>query len=263
MGSDATHQDYPDADTGCAPSRPRLLTGIVIIALGVSAVSGMVGWRRYRAVCQDGTATTALHQLFIAMHRYSEAHPEGHYPPTAPEPNVWTPDLRALYPEHLTDPDILVSPLHPQAARLRRALRAALASTPPDWETAHRITAQSILYTGVALEIEADLEHFIAAGMPKDVAAFDIPGQPLQRLRFGVGMFFVRNRGIRVDLQATDQRVVYMMEQPALMARRNPAGMLVLVEGGEIVLVGRGERFPALASVAHAFPPPPCPVTAP
>ncbi len=229
----------------------------VATALCVAAVAGVVGLGRYREAARDTAAAAALQQVYLVMNQYAATQRYEMYPPAAPFPDVWTPDLRVLYPTYLKEPDILVSPLLPNARTLRRALRAALDADPPDWETAHRIAAQSVLYTGVALELEADLERFIAAGMPKDEASLPVDVQPLYRLRSGIIRFFIRDqRGPQVQLPATEEQPAFLMEQPALRNKRRADRLLAVLEPGVIVSINWGDRFPALDSVAQAFPPP-------
>ncbi len=227
-----------------------------VLALCVAAVAGAVGLVNYRTARNESLSVVMLQQLYDVMNRYAADHPHEHFPPPAPYPDVWTPDLRELYPEYLSDPDILVSPLLPDAGQLRRQLRAALEADPPDWEKAHRIAAQSILYTGVLFEVEADFEHFVAAGMPKDDAALHIEGQPLRRAGPGAMRFFVQDRGIRVRMASREEYPVYLMEQPSLRNKRTPTGIHALLWGNTVVFIHWGERFPALDSVAETFPPP-------
>ncbi len=228
-----------------------------VVALCVAAVAGAVGLVNYRTARENYLPVIMLQELYEVMRHYSEGRSHPRFPPPAPDPDVWVPDLRELYPEYLSDPDILVSPLLPNAEQLRRQLRTALEAEPPDWDKAHRIAAQSIVYTGFLFETEADFELFIAAGMPKDNETLNIEGQSLHRARPGVSRLFVLDRGIRQQTASRDEYPIFFMEQPSLRHKRRSKAILATLLDGIVVSVDWGTHFPALDSVAAAFPAPP------
>ena len=233
------------------------LAALLILVTGIFVATMYPRYQKERA------AKIAFTHINDALLAYASEAPKGLMPPVAPYPDMWVPDLRSLIPDFLTDPSSLVSPYHPDAKKLRRELMMHLADDEPDWERIHRITAQSIVYTGYTLQLEGDLEILIKAGMPRGEEDIEFEGTTVYRFRLGVERFLMPDDYARINRRGHIRTEglswspsVYLMEQPALADFRPRRGLLVPgVWGVEFIAEGFG--FPVLPSVAATFPPPP------
>ena len=233
--------------------RLGLLFGIIalifLLLSGYYVVSG-----KHHAYKTEMAARSAFMQIAEAL-----ANRAYHFPTVERFPGEWVPDLRVLYPEYLSDLTVLVSPYHPDEQNLKLQLKQCLEQEEPDWEKIHRIAAQSIVFSGYALQLEADLEVFIKAGMPQTNHEILFEGYRIYRARESVERFLLDNKHLRFHLGLKSSPPVIIMEQPALSAYRPKPGLLIVGPLGyrKVEFIPEGYGFPALASVAHAFPPPP------
>ena len=230
---------------------------LVIVVLLVFYATHMLTTNTPDEELNNKLAVASLLSINKTLYAYAKDQDREFFPPVCSYPGMWVPDLRLLYPKYLDNPDVLVSPLLPRATMWRRELRKALSEKPPNWEAAHRIAAQSILYTGYALQLEADLEHFIGAGMPRKDENITLAGQKLFRLQNGIERFFLPEHLIRTAVIIQPAPIFYIMEQPALAQRRETAGLYVAGYGERgICFIPFGAAFPAVELTKIAFPPP-------
>jgi len=217
---------------------------------------------RSREAARRASAQNNLQQIGIILKLYANESRGGFYPPPAPYEGIWVPDLRLLYPDFLTDPSILVNPALPNASELQEELQRALTHQPPDWETAHRIAAQTIVYTGWALHDEADFRAFAdtpeTAARNESLKDIQAGGRTLYRFREGIERFLITDINNPAASTRTQSTIPLIFENVASIGRqRIPAGCHVLYLDGHVEFVRLGQEFPAVDSVGQAFPPPP------
>lgn len=251
------------------PERPAarawpvwLTTAATACAVCVIAAVLLPALTRSREAARRFSAQNNLKQIGLILKMYANESPRGLYPPPAPYEGIWVPDLRVLYPNYLTDPSILVNPALPNAAELQEELQRALAHQPPDWETAHRIAAQTIVYTGWAMRDEAEFRAFTeapeTAARNESLMDMQVAEHTLYRFREGIERFFITDINNPAASTHTQSTIPLVFENVASLGlQRAPAGCHVLYLDGHVEFVPFSQEFPVLESVGQAFPPPP------
>ncbi len=178
----------------------RRLASVWIVAISAVAIWLLAvvylkegGWsydhRRGSALANN------LKQIGLAFKMYAGESRGELYPPRAPYDDVWMFDLRAVYPEYLSDPKVLVDPGLPDYEEKVEGILAALDADPPDWERATRIAAESITYTGFALKETEDVFVLAQAAKRQSVGSLNdsiqADGRTVHRLRDGIERFFI------------------------------------------------------------------------
>jgi len=90
----------------------ELLVGILLLVVLAAVLLPALGRAREaarRASCQNN-----LKQMGISFRMFAGEH-NGDWPRLSPTPNNWVPDMNALYPDYLNDPQVLVCPQSPFA----------------------------------------------------------------------------------------------------------------------------------------------------
>src|SRR5690606_37613051 len=108
-----------------------------------------------------------LKTLALVLKMYANDH-GGEYPPITPYKGVWMFDLAAVYPEYLTDLNVVVSPKLPNAEAVLDEMVQLAAQDPIDWERITRLAAQSYTYAGWVVDDAADI-----AALRTQVATLD------------------------------------------------------------------------------------------
>ncbi len=83
--------------------------------LVVLAVVFLPALARSREASRRSSCVNNLKQMGVVFKMYANESRRGAYPPVGPVPGNWMPDLNALYPEYLSDLDVLVCPSSPYA----------------------------------------------------------------------------------------------------------------------------------------------------
>lgn len=89
----------------------------VLVAFGLIAVLAVVllpSLARSRESAHRSSCMNNLKQLGLVMKMYANEN-RGYFPPLSPIANNWMMDAYAVYPEYLTDPNVLVCPTSPLA----------------------------------------------------------------------------------------------------------------------------------------------------
>jgi prepilin-type processing-associated H-X9-DG protein len=121
-----------------------------------------------RASCQNN-----LKQMALVLQLYA-ADNDGHYPPLAPYRDLWVPDLRVLYPEYLTDPEIFSCP---SSVSMDKTPEGGWnPKTEGEWRAFHEALAKDYIYLGYTTRNAEDLE---ALGKSRRSAFADSPDLPL------------------------------------------------------------------------------------
>ena len=114
--------------------------------LGVLAVALGPALSRSRDASRRASCANNLKQLGLVLKMYSNESKGGLYPPLSPVTNNWMFDIDAVYPEYLTDLNVLVCPDSPYADAERFASRPECAS--------------SIFYTYLGYTVTSDEQAF-------------------------------------------------------------------------------------------------------
>ena len=149
-------------------------------------------------------ARLQLRNFAVALKMYSSTYPDGSLPPAAPYDGIWMFDVSTFYPSIIDDPATFVGPSTPNREQRIAAMKDALRSSPPDWETATRIAAEGFTYTGYAMLT------------PEDVAAVMTPSNET-------------NGGIAMR-EGVERFAIVDINDPGASAR-NPRDIPMLVEG--------------------------------
>ena len=170
----------------------RLAT--LLVTLCVIAMLSTLFLPQAREAARRSSDQNNLKQLGIVFKMYASEDPGEKYPPMAPYSDVWMFDLRAVYPEYLTDLAVRVNPNRPDAEELVKQLNALVSQTPTDWEAITRIAAQSYTYTGWGMLDVSELETLSNARRANPQQRDDHlewNGKYYYRLKEGVARFLV------------------------------------------------------------------------
>lgn len=161
------------------------------VAMAVLVLLPSLG--RSREAARRASVENNLIQIGLVFKMYANESRGERLPPAVSIDGNWVPDLRTIYPEYLSDPNVLIDPATADEDDYE-ALVNAVESSPPDWDTAHRIIAKSIVYTGYATKTPEEIQAFgerqqLARLEPdQDIALED---KTLYRLREGIERFYI------------------------------------------------------------------------
>ncbi|HUW61388.1 MAG TPA: H-X9-DG-CTERM domain-containing protein [Candidatus Bathyarchaeia archaeon] len=233
---------------------PRLVSAVASVCLVAVCVAILLpALARSRESARRSSSANNLKQMGLVFKMYANESPGSQFPPMAPYPDLCVFDLRTVYPEFLSDPSVLVSPKLPKAEQLVAKLREAFAKTPPDWDLAHRIVAQSYVYTGYAIKEDSELGTFREARVRLHDKDLEVTGRALFRLREGVERFWITDINNPAADAVGQSGIPVLMENPS--TRKD--GINVLYMDGHVEFVPNGEKFPATKAFREAFPLPP------
>ncbi len=230
----------------------RGVAGMAVAACAFLVVGAFIllpAFSRARESARRSSTQNNFKQLGLVLKMYANESPGEKLPPVSRYAGYWVPDLELLFPEYLTDCQILVNPTHPEAGVLTDALHLLFEQEPIDWKKVTHVAAQSIHYTGWATSTAAELE-LVRETRPKlACAAWDedlvIGDTTIYRLREGIERFFitdVNNPAASSEAQATVP-ILFEVIPPQGAARRRVRNMLYLHGGVEVVRFG--DEFPA------------------
>jgi prepilin-type processing-associated H-X9-DG protein len=233
---------------------PRLVTAVAsvcLVALAAAIVLPALG--RAREAARRSSSANNLKQMGLVLKMYANEFRGEKYPPLAPYDDISVFDLRTIYPKFLSDLSVLINPELPNANELNDQLRGALAKSPPDWDVAHHIVAQSYVYTGYDVKDDSDLAEFQEARARARGEDLEIAGRRIYRLREGVERFYITDINNPAASAAAQLDIPVLMENPSTRDR----GIHVLYMDGHVEFLERGEKFPATEAARRAFPLPP------
>ena len=189
-----------------------------------------------------------------ALLAYSAQSEGNRLPPMVSDvPGVWVPDLRLLYPRYVKDPALLVRPSL-NDPDLLKAMKDALAASPPDYARAQALMARSYVYTGYVLLDKSALAAFKSAvesaERPDLESDIDTADRMLRRLKRDVEYFFVENRSDPQAAANTRAAIPIMFEtMESTVFGSDPDGANVLYLDGHVDYVRFGSQFPVTADV--------------
>ncbi len=234
---------------------------IAVFALvGILAAILLPAFPRAREAARRASTAGHLKQFGIVFKMYANNN-NGVYPPLAPYDGIWMVDLRTIYPEYLTDLEVLVSHSRPDRDQLVEDLQRLAAESPIDWEQIHRIAARSLSYFNWSMQDDLDVialkeryPQLAKADYNNDIS---VTGGTLYRFREGVERYFI------TDINRPAGSAQGQSEVPIMFAvhyadrrRRTIQGFNVLYMDGHVEFIKYGESFPATPAVLETFRPP-------
>ena len=173
---------------------------------------------------------------------------------------IWTVDLRAVYPEYLTDIAIAICP-HGRETNVHNEFYEASQQDPPDWDKLQKLVAEQYVYLPWAIPDEETFMELVnkpcLAGVPldEDVEFDNYLGFPPKayRLREGVERFMItdiNNPGAAAMAQSI---IPIAFDNPGSM-HHIPGGINVLYLDGHVEFMRLGgNQFPATQAVWDYF----------
>ena len=235
-------------------------------AVGVSVLL-VAGWillpalARSRESARRASVANNLKQMGIIFKMYANESKGGKYPPLAPYEGYWVPDIERLYPEYLTDVNILVDPHLADAGDLMERLQELVIQKPTDWEEVTRIVARSYVYAPwvmrdeeEALRVRDERMQLAQADLDNDLVLGD---ETAHRLREGVERFFITDiNNPAGSAQAQSEIPVMFVVSDKEGTRHRADGGCVLYMDGHVTFIRLGGEFPMTPTVLDAFRPP-------
>jgi len=87
---------------------------VAIVLVGIVAAMFLPALARSRESARRSSCANNLKQLGLAAKMFANEHPQGALPPLSPIPYNWTMDMHAVYPEYLSDANVLICPSSPR-----------------------------------------------------------------------------------------------------------------------------------------------------
>ncbi len=122
---------------------------VVILAAVLLPALARSGESSHRASCQNN-----LKQLGLVMKMYANESKGERYPPLSPTLGNWMMDMATVYPEYLTDGNILVCPSSPLRAGDDIPFRSSEAKN--DWDTFAPDCVSHLFYTYIGYSLICD-----------------------------------------------------------------------------------------------------------
>jgi prepilin-type processing-associated H-X9-DG protein len=229
-------------------SRSRFIQ--IVIAMLITAIIAAILWfvfPKYQQYVLKASCQNNLRQLYLVLQMYANTSPHEKYPPAICVNGIWTIDLRSLYPEHLTDPDILICTADIDS---KEKMKKAWEQTPPDWDTLHRMLAKQYVYFPWFVFQEEDFFEIIELpdfqNLPPD-QDIDIKGKTTLRMRAGIERLLINeinNPGIYYLMRS---RIPVAFDNPGNTSHI-PSGINVLYMDGHIEFIPFNNKEPAVPS---------------
>jgi prepilin-type processing-associated H-X9-DG protein len=86
---------------------------VVIGLIGIVAAMLLPSLARAHESARRSSCSNNLKQLGLMCKMYENESPQGTFPPLSPIPYNWTMDMASVYPEYLTDTNVLICPSSP------------------------------------------------------------------------------------------------------------------------------------------------------
>jgi prepilin-type processing-associated H-X9-DG protein len=221
-----------------------------VCVVGTIAAILLPSLARSRESARRSSCQNNLKQMGLVLKMYANEN-AGVYPPMVPVNGVWTLDLRAVYPEYLTDPAVLFCPTSAESSGLP-ALMDALKRKPPDWERAQRLVGRQYVYLGWAFRDEQDFEGVLTGPPSTPCTDLKVGERTVYWLRDGVEKQLVEDKANAAETATQRSLIPVMCDNPACSPHK-PGGVNVLYLDGHVEFLRLGSKFPALPSVARQF----------
>ena len=231
--------------------RRRLAEWAVVCCVLVTVAAVILPlFSRAREAARRSSCPNNLKQLGLVLKMYANEH-KGTYPPSVSVDGAWVVDLRTIYPEYLTDPDVLFCPDERGLAELE-SLKKALSKNPPDWDRAHHLIAGQYVYLGWVIRNDQDFQCFLTQAHPAPGTDLKIGGATLYGLREGVELSLVKDKNDSTEAAQLQGHIPVMFDNPATNPH-SPKGIHVLYFNGHVDFMRLGKDFPATPAVLKHF----------
>ncbi|HPO15956.1 MAG TPA: hypothetical protein PLI09_21135 [Candidatus Hydrogenedentes bacterium] len=182
-----------------------------------------------RSSCQNN-----LKEMGLVFKMYTDVHKDNMFPPLMYVDGSWTPDLRYIYPEYLSDPNVLFCLSNPNDDKGR--FWEIVEKKPLDWGALHQTIAKQYLYMGWAIHDRADLDALYKAPQLISGQDFVIDGHTVYWLREGVERFLVTDINDPAEAAQVQSSISVMFDNPAAHAHV-PHGINVLFLDGHVTFI--------------------------
>lgn len=242
-------------------ARPYFFEAVVSVVLVVTAAAILLpALTRAREAARRPSVANTLKTWGIVFKMYAGEDPEGRFPPLTRYAGVWMPDLRCVYPEYVSDPDLFVNPRVANSRAVVEEIRLLLKTEPVDWEKITRLAAESFAYPGWVVLDDTDASRLAqqrtrlaAADYDRDITE---DGKTLRRPRESIERFMMNEEAGRADAVPVPSHIPVMFENPARPSRQEgPEGCWVLYMDGHVEFVTPGAAFPVTDAAAQVFRP--------
>ncbi len=231
---------------------------VLLVAVGVITAILLPALTRAREASRRASSQSNLKQLALVMKMYANESPGEVYPPMTPYDGLWMFDIERVYPEYLTDLNVLVNPSLPGARDLSERLHELVRETPVDWREITRIAAKSYVYTGWSMANDADAAALdeILRNNPEETPHGDLVTQhkAFYHLREGVERFLITDINNPAGSDQAQSEIPVMFEAvPKDGIPNQGMGINVGYMDGHVKFVKSGSRFPATETGRRVF----------
>ena len=249
------------AAVGCAVQDNRsgltvLKVIVAVVILGILFAVLMSAFIGSEYQCGRSSTQNTMKQWGLVFKMYANDSEGDRYPALADVPGVWAPDLAQVYPEYLTDPDLLVAAEHPEATHLISVARTALGKDLLDYSFAAKIMGESFAYLGHIAVNEFDVitlgNERVAGNLggddPKVVLEADRRVLPLREGAERFLLTTIMGPNPTAGLTSTIPVLIEIARWKQQDARKTFKGANVLYMDGHVAFVPLG-TFPVVPSV--------------
>jgi hypothetical protein len=231
-----------------APRRRTLGAAVAVAAAAVAVVIALQAYRIHDHAARERAAMERLRQWGVIFHMYAAEDKQGRYPPLTPYDGLWMADLETLYPEYLSNPEMLVNPRRPGARTQEERVRKLFTRDEIPWREVTRIAAENYSYPGHALTSEEELRRLVETGPV--VARVEASAAPLQE---GVERFFITDINNPAAIKGV--AIPVLVARPPEGAKAGDVGVLYM--DGRVERLPLGGRYPATPETLELLSPPP------
>jgi prepilin-type processing-associated H-X9-DG protein len=197
----------------------------------------------------QASSSNNLKQMGLVGKMYANESAGEYWPLLSAEPAQLAMNADEIYPEYLTDPQVVISPAHPDRHQLEQ-----LAVEQPE----RVIRDHSYWYLGYALDSEEAVLTFVKAvkaaaqsgeTLIGDIDAPDLPLGQIVRLREGIERFFITDIHDPRASATTQSTIPVMIERPGM----HDIGANVLYLDGHVEFLKYPSHFPMTETVIEAL----------
>jgi len=232
--------------------RPLMELAAVCGCILVLAALLLPALARSRESARRSSCQNNLKQMGLVFKMYANESPDHRFPPLPAEPTIWAADFPTIYPEFLTDRNVLSDPDSPIKPVTAERLTALLSASPIDWAQVNRAAMQDYVYLGWAVTSEEDIEALVSlrttGALPSDAPTVTVNGRTLHRLCEGVERFFITDSNNPAASPMAQSEIPIMFDtNPHI-----PHGRNVLYLDGHVAFVRDGV-FPSTRAIEKAL----------
>lgn len=231
--------------------RPYLLElfGACCILL-LAAVIILPAFSRARESARRSSCQNNLKEMGLVFKMYANDHMNGVFPPLVDVDGAWVTDLHDIYPEYLSDPNVLLCPTNPNTDKGH--YWEVLEKKPIDWDAWHQIIAQQYVYVGWAIHDQADLDALFRAPQRIPGKDIEVDGHTVYWLCEGVERFLMKDINNPAEAAQVQSELIVMFDNPAAHAHV-PHGINVLFLDGHVCFIRLKDEVNTLREALEAI----------